>query len=147
MRVRQRLRDVRRRRGVRILAVAIAFIAFVYLTSVLEGQNITSSARAELLSAGRLDLPGEVDSNSPAVWGRVGGRNLLFVMTSMAGQLRRAWGRGLTAFGAAREVTVEGAEGGVWMEAILPDTDGTWYGYYHNEIPAVMCRGSLKVIP
>lgn len=33
------------------------------------------------------------------------------------------------------------------MEAILQDVDGAWYGCYHNEIPAVMCRGTDKVSP
>ena len=77
----------------------------------------------------------------------VGGRNLLFVMTSMSGQPRRAWGRDLTSLGAAREVSLAAQDGGVWMEAILQDADGTWYGYYHNEIPATMCRTTAKVLP
>ena len=29
----------------------------------------------------------------------------------------------------------------------LQDADGTWYGYYHNEVPATMCRGTTKVLP
>lgn len=33
------------------------------------------------------------------------------------------------------------------MEAVLVDADGTWYGYYHNEMPADVCPGSGKVIP
>ncbi len=33
------------------------------------------------------------------------------------------------------------------MEAIIKDADGTWYGYYHNENLANMCRGTDKVIP
>ena len=27
------------------------------------------------------------------------------------------------------------------------DADGTWYGYYHNEVPATMCRSTTKVLP
>jgi hypothetical protein len=36
--------------------------------------------------------------------------------------------------------------GGVWMEAVVRDTDGTWYGYYHQEVVAPMC-GTQRVIP
>jgi hypothetical protein len=37
--------------------------------------------------------------------------------------------------------------GGVWIEAVVADDDGTLYGYYHNENVATMCPGSTKVIP
>jgi hypothetical protein len=39
--------------------------------------------------------------------------------------------------------------GGVWMEAVVADDDGTLYGYYHNEMAATMCTGEskTKVIP
>jgi hypothetical protein len=33
------------------------------------------------------------------------------------------------------------------MEAVIADVDGTWYGYYHNENPAVQCDDTQKVIP
>jgi hypothetical protein len=33
------------------------------------------------------------------------------------------------------------------MEAVVADTDGTWYGYYHDEVPADVCPGSTKVVP
>ena len=113
----------------------------------LDAQNGAGTPRVELRAAPALELPGEVDSNSPAVWDLVGGRNLLFVMTSMSGQPRRAWGRDLTSLGGARQVEFESPDGGVWMEAILQDVDGTWYGYFHNEVPATMCRGTTKVLP
>jgi hypothetical protein len=28
---------------------------------------------------------------------------------------------------------------GLWMEAVVTDDVGTWYGYYHNENPAIGC--------
>jgi hypothetical protein len=37
--------------------------------------------------------------------------------------------------------------GGVWMEAVIEDVDGTWYGYYHNENAAQVCRNEEKAIP
>jgi len=101
----------------------------------------------ELRSAPLLILPGDVDSNSPAVWDRLAGRNVLFVMTSEAGRARRAWGRDLVNLGAARQVSLTPQAGGVWMESIIRDVDGTWYGYYHNEIPAEVCGRTDKVIP
>jgi len=70
------------------------------------------------------------------------------VMTAMSGQPRRAWGLDLMSLGTARQVALDGdQEGGIWMEAILQDDEGTWYGYYHNEVPAAMCRTTSKVLP
>jgi hypothetical protein len=37
--------------------------------------------------------------------------------------------------------------GGVWMEAVIADEEGTLYGYYHNEVGTPMCAGSTKVVP
>ena len=129
--------------------MAIAIAVFIQFPDHIEAQNGSSAVRVELQSAPLLELPGEVDSNSPAVWHRVGGRNLLFIMTSMAGQPWRAWGTGLTGLGAPRQVALgDWQEGGIWMEAVVRDDDGTWYGYYHNEVPAAMCRAAgTKVVP
>jgi hypothetical protein len=134
------------RRGLRILPAILAVVAAIGLQLGVDAQNGSASPRVELRSAPVVELPGQVDSNSPAVWDIVGGRTLLFVMTSMSGQPRRAWGRDLTSLGGARQVTLP-SDGGVWMEAILQDADGTWYGYFHNEIPAAMCRSTGKVLP
>ena len=131
----------------RILPIAVAIAVMLDVSVGLDAQNGAGVPRVELRSAPLLELPGEVDSNSPAVWDLVGGRNLLFVMTSMSGQPRRAWGRDLTSLGGARQVELESPDGGIWMEAILQDADGTWYGYFHNEVPATMCRGTTKVLP
>jgi hypothetical protein len=123
-----------------------AIVALLSL-SIAHAQIGVLGPRAEIRSAPSLELPGQVDSNSPAVWDRVAGRNLLFVMTSMSGQPRRAWGRDLMSLGTARQVALDGGTGGIWMEAVLQDDAGTWYGYYHNEIPAAMCRTTSKVLP
>ena len=37
--------------------------------------------------------------------------------------------------------------GGVWIEAIETARDGTWYGYYHNEVHATTCGDTVKVVP
>lgn len=69
-------------------------------------------------------------------------------MTSVAGSASYAWGSSLTTLSAPRAATIEPWPGeGVWMEAVVPDVDGTWYGYYHNERVAEQCAGTKKVIP
>jgi hypothetical protein len=99
-----------------------------------------STARAALVAAPRLVLPGTVDSNSPAVWDLEDGESRLFVMTSSAGVPRLAVGPGLGRLGPADDVTFTSSPGhGLWMEAIVADDAGRWYGYYHNEIPAISC--------
>jgi len=131
-----------------VLPVA-AVVALLHVSVALDAQSgAQGPIHVELSSAPLLRLSGEVDSNSPAVWERVGGRNLLFVMTSTDGRPSTAFGRAFTSLGPPHEATVEPwPGGGVWMEAIVKDVDGTWYGYYHNENVANMCRGTDKVIP
>ena len=69
-------------------------------------------------------------------------------MTSFSGRPSTASGRVLTGLSTPREIVLEPwPGGGVWMEAVIKDVDGTWYGYYHNETVANMCRGTDKVIP
>lgn len=104
---------------------------------------------ATLLHADSIRLTGEVDSNSPVVWDRVNGEWKVVVFTSMAGQPRRAVGRSILDLGRARAVEVEPwPAGGVWMEAIIPDEGGTWYGFYHLErVPTETCPATEKVAP
>lgn len=101
-----------------------------------------------LLRATPLALPGEVDSNSPAVWELIEGAPRLHVLTSAAGQPSRAVGSRLSALGRPAPVAFSGRpDHGVWIEAVLPDVDGTWYGYYHNEVPAEACGDPARVVP
>jgi hypothetical protein len=89
-----------------------------------------------------------VDSNSPAVWEQSAGHNVFFVLTSFAGRPSLSWGFGTTALTQPRPITVDPPPGGgIWMEAVIRDVDGTWYGFYHNEIPANMCNRPEMVIP
>ena len=105
--------------------------------------------QAKLVSTTRLRLTGSVDSNSPAIWDLTDGVLRLFVVTSYNGRPSTAGGRNLAQLGAAQSASLEPwPGGGVWMEAIIADVDGTWYGYYHNEMPAsAVCPGTDKVIP
>lgn len=132
-----------------VLPAITATAAVVLSISIGVGaQSGAGLPRAELTDAPLLHLPGDVDSNSPSIWERVSGRNALFLMTSAYGRPRLASGRNLAQLGPAAETVMEPWPGGeIWMEAILRDGDGTWYGYYHNENPANMCRGIDKMLP
>ncbi len=132
-----------------LLVALVALALFVIATGLRAQSPVAISPEARLVSAPELRLSGEVDSNSPAVWDRIRGVPFFYVLTSFGGQPSTARGRSLTTLGAAQPVTLDPwPGGGVWMEAIVPDIDGTWYGYYHNEMPATsVCPGSDKVIP
>jgi hypothetical protein len=125
-----------------VFLVVSGLAVFAQLSTSATGQLSTLQAvrvpRTTLQLAPPLALPGEVDSNSPALWDLEAGRNTLFVMTSFAGQPHLASGPSLTQLGAAQQVTSQ-PDHGFWMEAVVADDAGTWYGYYHNELPAITC--------
>lgn len=135
--------------ALRVQLTAIAGAALLCLSTSPAAQAPAPAwPRVELVSAATVELPGEADSNSPLVWERVGGQPTLFVLTSVNGRPSVASGRNVVQMGRPEAVEIEPwPGGGVWMEAIIPDVDGTWYGYYHNENVASVCRGSEKVIP
>jgi hypothetical protein len=135
---------------VRVLVVAVTAVClFPAAHPFAQDAGGSLNPQAKLISTPRLNLTGDVDSNSPAVWDRVRGVFRLFVTTSYNGRPSTAGGRNVTLLGAAQPSSLEPwPGGGVWIEAIVSDVDGTWYGYYHNEMPADMvCPGSTKVIP
>ena len=143
---------IRLRYGTCIIALvrftlALTALLLFHLFAAVDAQN-PARLRVEMLDSSLVRLPGAVDSNSPAIWDLIRGRNFLFVMTSINGQPSTAAGRGYTSFGAARPIVFDPSPGGgIWMEAVIKDDDDTWYGYYHNETKATMCRGTDKVIP
>ncbi|HYE85509.1 MAG TPA: hypothetical protein VEA16_04100, partial [Vicinamibacterales bacterium] len=103
---------------------------------------------ARLVAASRLDLPAEIDSSNPAVWALVDGVQRLFVVSSWGGVPVRASGPSIDALGRGVPVTFSSHPGhGVWMEAIVPDEAGTWYGYYHHERPADLCGRAERQLP
>jgi hypothetical protein len=131
------------------LAVLIPAIVGVPLDlpSLAIAQTAPAGATVVLTRTTRLKLPGEADSNSPVVWDLVSGTNTVHVLTSVAGWPSRSVGRSLTRLRPAEQVHVEGTRGGVWMEAVLPDEAGTWYGFYHNEVKAYGCGDTEKMSP
>jgi hypothetical protein len=103
---------------------------------------------ARLVGASRFVLPGEVDSSNPAVWALVDGVQRLFVISSWGGVPTRASGTSLSALREDGAVEFTSHPGnGVWMEAIVPDDSGAWYGYYHHERPADFCGRPDRQLP
>lgn len=91
-----------------------------------------------LVPAASLRLPGPVDSNSPAFWALEDGERRLYVVQSRAGAMLAA-GPNLNALAPVGAVDfTEEINGARWIEAIIPDVDGTLYAYYHNE-PSGVC--------
>ena len=96
--------------------------------------------KAMLVPTRGLGFTGSADSNTPGVWAQVRGRDVLHVLTSIDGAPSRAFGLGLSTLGPARGVKIEPwPSGGNWLEAVVADDDGIWYGYYHNERPSQSC--------
>lgn len=103
---------------------------------------------AALVDAPPLALTGTVDSNSPVVSDLRNGVPTLQVITSVDGQPSLAIGRRLGRLGPAEPVAFASHPGdGVWMESVIVDDGGTWYGFYHNEVPATVCARLDRTLP
>ena len=101
-----------------------------------------------LLSASKFNLPAEIDSSNPAVWSLVDGVERLFVISSWGGIPVRTSGATLETLHADGPVAFTSHPGhGVWMEAIIPDESGSWYGYYHHERAADECGRHDRQLP
>jgi hypothetical protein len=118
--------------------------------STLRAQNSPSSnPSARLLRAPAMSFPSQTDSNSPIVWELVEGRPRMFALTSIDGFSMRHSGDTMARLASVGPVEFENHPGhGVWFESVIPDVDGTWYGFYHNEWPADrLCTGDPRAIP
>jgi hypothetical protein len=104
---------------------------------------------ARLVQASRLVMPGQVDSNVPMTWDLVDGEPQLFATTSWGGIPALLRGNAIDRMQRiADSVTIVPHPGdGVWIEAIVPDDGGVWYGYYHHEQPAARCGRGDRAIP
>jgi hypothetical protein len=131
------------------LSAALAGSLWVPLTpSVVAQSPPVRVPSARLIAATPIQLPSVADSNSPAVWERIDGRLRLFVFTSEDGRTIRYTGPEVSRLSDAGLVHIDDHPGhGVWFEAIVPDVDGTWYGFYHNEWPARTCDDYQRTIP
>ncbi len=123
-------------------------LALTLPAATAHGQDAPAVPTARLVPAIGMRLPGGVDSNSPLVWDLVDGVEQLSVLTSTAGRPSLASGARLRDLRTAQPVTFTSHPGGgVWMEAVIVDEGGTWYGYYHNEIPAEICGRPDLTVP
>jgi hypothetical protein len=130
------------------------FFTFALIAILVESRGLISQSpasttpRVELNVAPRLRFTGNVDSNSPAVWQRISGLNQLLLLTSVGGRPSLATGPQFDRLSLALPVSFDPwPTEGFWMEAVIPDVDGTLYGYYHSEGAATVCPGSTKNIP
>jgi hypothetical protein len=130
-----------------LLRISSSLGAACLAIAVLDAQSVQTPT-ARLVSAPRLDLPAEIDSSNPAAWALVDGVPRLFVISSWGGVPIRASGASLESLQEDRPVAFASHPGhGVWMEAIIPDDSGTWYGYYHHERPADLCGRPERQLP
>src|SRR5688572_10171497 len=104
--------------------------------------------KARLIPASRLQLPGDIDSNNPAIWSLVDGVRRLFVISSWGGVPTRSSGAALASLRLEGPVGFSKHPGhGVWIESIVPDDTGTWYAYYHHERDAGACGRPDRQLP
>jgi len=108
-------------------------------------REVTSTRREpvdyqfELLEADLLQLPGIVDSNSPAYWSG----EAMMVLNSAWGETYRSWGDSADNLAEPELVALPLLErpGSVWMEATWRDpSDSTLYGWYHFEPEDLECQ-------
>lgn len=99
------------------------------LTTLASVVSSLAAQEARVRPATRVDMPTEVDSNSPAFWRD--GRLFWF------GSHGRPWiSEGADQFGPweTREVSLESVNDWPhWLESIYPDDDGVLWGWYHCE--------------
>jgi len=93
-------------------------------------------------------MPGAVDSNIPMTWDLVDGGWRLFALASWGGIPVRMSGSSMDQMRQEGPVAIGPHPGyGIWIESIIPDEAGTWYGYYHHEIPAFVCQRTDRAVP
>ena len=136
--------SLRLRAGSIAFAAAIAILAPAPSDRTISAQQepvVERVPTATLIPAPAISFGGVSDSNSPAVWETVNGQLRFFTFTSVSGWATRHVGTQLSTLFTVGGIGFEpvAPPHGVWLEAIIPDVDGTWYGYYHNERPAEVC--------
>jgi hypothetical protein len=128
--------------------LAVALLASTAVPTAFPAAAAAAIPRATLTAALPVVLPGSVDSNSPMVWALDEGVNRLFVLTSHSGEPSISKGSSVERLGGTAEISLQPHPGyGVWMEAVVTDDAGTWYGFYHNEWPATACGRDDRFVP
>jgi hypothetical protein len=118
--------------------VGILIVGF----NVVEVRPADNTPRAALvpIPSRAIEIPAEVDCSTPMVWDLVDGSPTFFAIASWGGLPVLLHGPELERLQRDGPITMVRHPGhGIWMEAVVPDDDGTWYGYYHHEVPAEVC--------
>jgi hypothetical protein len=124
---------------IRLLLAALGVFLFASIPAPLRAQADRSPS-ARLVPAPALAMPAQVDSSTPMAWDRVDGVWTLFAIASWGGAPSLLAGPQLDQLQRIESIALVPHPGnGVWMEAIVPDDVGAWYGYYHHEVPADLC--------
>ena len=130
------------------LLSALVALAITAAATVVPHAAVAPVPRTTLTAAPAITLPGLVDSNSPLLWDLLSGQQHLFALTSQAGMPSISSGPAVDRLGGTAAVSLLPHPGhGVWMEAVVADDAGTWYGYYHNEWPASACGRDDRFVP
>ena len=131
----------------RTVATATWVACVAAMAATLPAQR-SAGPTARVVPASRLTLRGRADSNNPFVWTRDGGVPMLTVLSSWGGIPTLGRGRELEWLRLDGEVAVSDHPGhGVWFEAVVPDSAGRWYGFYHHERPADDCGRPERQLP
>ncbi len=107
-----------------------------------------AAPKIELFRAPTVTLPGRIDSNNPLVWHREGATAVLSALTSWGGVPEVSRGPAVDRLRLVGQVAFTSHPGhGVWFEAVVPDAQGLWYGFYHHERPADDCGRPERQLP
>jgi len=121
-------------------------LAALLLVSAVAGaqQSSTASLPSATLVPAEVQIvfPVAADSNSPAYW-RDGD---LHVFNSLNHPYHSVGDDLASLRDPVGVIFTGGVRGPRWMESIIPDEDGTLWGYYHHE-PGGVCGGLMKTAP
>ena len=132
----------------RLLTLCVATLFGALSLATPAGQTTTETPTARLVVAPPLVMPGAVDSNTPVTWSLVDGIWQLSAMMSFAGIPEMSTSTRLDTLPPAQPVSVLDHPGhGVWLESIIEDDRGVWYGYFHHEMPAYACDRPDRQVP
>jgi hypothetical protein len=129
-------------RALRVSALAAAAATLVIVSLSAQGASVPS---ARLISAPRLVLPAQVDTNTPMTWDVIDGQWTLLAMVSWGGTPVLLSGPSINNLQSHGPVSVPTA--GTWIASMVADDAGRWYAYYHHEEPAEMCGRPDRFVP
>jgi hypothetical protein len=127
---------------VKAVAVVSLFVSLLVAVPTAQQPRVPS---ARLVSAPRLTLPVQVDTNTPLTWDAVEGVSRLSAIASWGGIPVLLSGASLDGLQVGAPVEYPGA--GVWISSFVVDDGGAWYAYYHHEVPAEACGRMDRFIP